>query len=42
MKQRFDEAYQKVKKSDVWDDPKKKRKLEKLLVELNSLIGDNK
>ncbi len=31
---------QQLKKAKVWDDPKKKRRLEKLLVELSSLITE--
>ncbi len=37
IKQRFDETYQKIKKSKVWDNPKKKKQLEKLLAELTKL-----
>ena len=32
MKSRMEKAYTKIKKSKIWDDPKKKRQLEKLLV----------
>jgi len=38
IKQQFDNAYQQIKKSRVWDDPKKQRKLEKILAELWSLV----
>lgn len=38
IKQQFDSAYQQVKKSKVWDDPKKQRKLEKILADLKALI----
>jgi len=31
---------QRVKKSKVWDDPKKQKKLEKLLAELEALVGE--
>lgn len=41
LKKRVDIAYQQVKKSKVWDDPKKKRQVEKLLNHLESLIQDN-
>lgn len=40
LKQQFDQAYRKAKKSKVWDDPKKKKKLEKLLAELNTLFNE--
>lgn len=40
LKQQFDQTYRQVKKSKVWDNPKKKKKLEKLLVELNSLLAE--
>lgn len=39
LKQQFDQTYRQVKKSKVWDDPKKKKKLEKLLADLNSLLS---
>jgi ParB family transcriptional regulator, chromosome partitioning protein len=43
LKQLFDDTYRRARKSKVWDDPKKKKKLEKLLSELNSLfLEDNK
>ncbi|XGV94284.1 MAG: ParB/RepB/Spo0J family partition protein (plasmid) [Leptolyngbya sp. BL-A-14] len=38
VKQQFDSAYQQMKKSKVWDDPKKQKKLEKLLADLQALI----
>ena len=37
---RVDAALQRVKKSKVWDDPKKQKKLEKLLAELEALVGE--
>jgi ParB family chromosome partitioning protein len=40
LPQRLTLVTQQVKKAKVWDDPKKKRKLEKLLAELSSLIGE--
>ena len=40
FKQQFDKTYREVRKSKVWDDPKKKKKLEKLLAELSSLLAD--
>lgn len=41
LKQLFDQAYRQGRKSRVWDDPKKTKKLEKLLVELNSLLAEH-
>ncbi len=38
LKQKFDQTYRQIRTSKVWDDPKKKKKLEKLLAELNSLL----
>jgi ParB family transcriptional regulator, chromosome partitioning protein len=38
IKQQFDSTYQQIKKSKVWDDPKKQRKLEKILADLRSLV----
>jgi ParB family chromosome partitioning protein len=40
LKSRVDAALQRVKKSKVWDDPKKQKKLEKLLAELEALAGE--
>jgi ParB family chromosome partitioning protein len=40
LKSRVDAAYTRVKKSKVWDDPKKQKKLEKLLAELEALAGE--
>lgn len=40
LKSRVDAALQRVKKSKVWDDPKKQKKLEKLLAELEALVGE--
>lgn len=37
LKSRMDIAYAKIKKSKIWDDPKKKRQLEKLLAQLEAL-----
>jgi ParB family chromosome partitioning protein len=37
LKSRMDKAYAKIKKSKIWDDPKKKRQLEKLLAQLEAL-----
>lgn len=38
LKSRMDKAYTKIKKSKIWDDPKKKRQLEKLLTQLEALL----
>jgi ParB family chromosome partitioning protein len=40
MKEQFDKAFQTFKKSKVWDDPKKKKKLERLLAELTALANE--
>ncbi|MBD0307379.1 MAG: chromosome partitioning protein ParB, partial [Microcoleus sp. T1-bin1] len=40
LKSRVDAALQRVKKSKVWDDPRKQKKLEKLLGELEALVGE--
>jgi ParB family transcriptional regulator, chromosome partitioning protein len=37
LKSRMDKAIAKIKKSKIWDDPKKKRQLEKLLAQLEAL-----
>lgn len=38
LKSRMDKAIAKIKKSKIWDDPKKKRQLEKLLAQLEALL----
>jgi ParB family transcriptional regulator, chromosome partitioning protein len=38
LKSRVDTALRQIKKSTVWGDPKKKRRLEKILAELESLV----
>ena len=37
LKQQMDDAYRQVKKSKVWDNPKRRKRLEKLLAELQTL-----
>ena len=39
LKSRVDTAYRLIKKSKVWEDPKKQKRLEKLLVELEALAS---
>ena len=39
LKKRMKEAYRLVEKSKVWEDPKKQKRLEKLLVEIEALIS---
>lgn len=39
LKNRMDVAYNLVKKSKIWDDPKKQRQLEKLLAQLERLVS---
>ena len=41
IKQQFDNTYQQIKKSKVWDDPKKQRKLEKILADLRLLLDQS-
>ena len=38
LRSRFDQTYKQVKKSKVWDDPKKSKKIERLLDELQKLV----
>lgn len=40
LKNRVDDAYRRIRKSTVWDNPKKQKKLEKLLAELKALVAD--
>ena len=40
LPQRLTLVTQQLKKAKVWDDPKKKRRLEKLLVELSALVAE--
>jgi len=42
LKSRFDTAYRLSKRSKVWEDPKKQKKLEKLLAELESLFAEER
>jgi ParB family transcriptional regulator, chromosome partitioning protein len=39
LQQQFDQAYKAFKRSKIWDDPKRQRRLEKLLAELESLTA---
>ena len=38
IKERVDDTFQRFKKAKVWDDPKKKSKVEKLLAQLEALM----
>ncbi|HEY9627244.1 MAG TPA: ParB/RepB/Spo0J family partition protein [Coleofasciculaceae cyanobacterium] len=40
LKNQIDDALKLAKRSKVWDDPKKQKKLEKVLADLRSLISD--
>ena len=39
LKQRADDTFRRLKQSKVWDEPKKKAKIEKLLAQMESLMG---
>lgn len=41
LKDQVDDTFQRFKKAKVWDDPKKKAKVEKLLAQLKALIEDD-
>ncbi len=41
LKERMDTTYRLVKKSKIWDDPKKQKRVEKLLAELEALASQN-
>ncbi|MBD2564529.1 MULTISPECIES: ParB/RepB/Spo0J family partition protein [Nostoc] len=41
LKDLADDTFRRLKKSQVWDDPKKKAKVEKLLAQLDALIQDD-
>jgi ParB family transcriptional regulator, chromosome partitioning protein len=41
IKDQADETFRRLKKSTVWDDPKKQAKVEKLLAQLNALMADD-
>lgn len=41
LKDKADDTFRRLKKSQVWDDPKKQAKVEKLLAQLNALIEDD-
>ncbi|MCJ8278774.1 MAG: chromosome partitioning protein ParB, partial [Rivularia sp. ALOHA_DT_140] len=38
LKQRADDTFRRLKQSKVWDEPKKKAKIEKLLAQMEALI----
>jgi ParB family chromosome partitioning protein len=40
LRSQIDEVLRHAKRSKVWDDPKKQRKLEKILADLKSLVAD--
>lgn len=40
LRSQIDDVLRQAKRSKVWDDPKKQRKLEKILADLKTLIGD--
>jgi len=40
LRSQIDDVLRLAKRSKVWDDPKKQRKLEKILTDLRSLVGD--
>jgi ParB family chromosome partitioning protein len=40
LRNQIDEVLRQAKRSKVWDDPKKQRRLEKILAELKTLVGD--
>lgn len=41
LKKKIDEAYRKVKKSKVWDNPNQHKRLQKILVELEALLVES-
>ncbi|MBE9210941.1 ParB/RepB/Spo0J family partition protein [Nostoc sp. LEGE 06077] len=41
LKDKADETFRRLKKSQVWDDPKKQAKVEKLLAQLDALTEDD-
>ena len=41
IKDQAEDTFRRLKKSLVWDDPKRKAKVEKLLAQLNALIEDD-
>lgn len=41
LKKKIDEAYSKVKKSKVWDNPNQHKRLQKILVELEALLVES-
>lgn len=41
LKNKADETFRRLKKSQVWDDPKKQAKVEKLLAQLDALMSDD-
>jgi ParB family chromosome partitioning protein len=41
LKERVDDTWRRFKKAKVWDDPKKKARIEKVLAQLEALIKDD-
>ncbi|MBD6620746.1 ParB/RepB/Spo0J family partition protein [Komarekiella sp. 'clone 1'] len=41
LKNRIDKAYQVIKKTKTWDDPKKQKRLEKLITAIEALINES-
>ncbi|MBD2211279.1 ParB/RepB/Spo0J family partition protein [Nostoc linckia FACHB-104] len=41
IKDRFDDTLQRFKKAKVWDDPKKKKQIEKVIAQLEALMKDD-
>ncbi len=41
LKDQVDDTFQRFKKAKVWDDPKKKTKVEKLLAQLEALMKND-
>jgi ParB family chromosome partitioning protein len=40
LRSRMDEAYRRIKRSKIWDDPKKQKNLEKLIVMIEALVSE--
>lgn len=41
LKSRMSEAYRQIKRSKIWDDPKKQKQLEKLIMMIENLVSEN-
>lgn len=42
LKEHFEDIYKRIRRANIWDDPKKRKKLDRLLINLSSLLEEGK